>query len=96
MNNLIRVILAVVGGGIGALGTLMALVMLLAGGANSTPAQLASIKRWMLAWGVIGACSLIGCVWLLQTRRPLTAAGVGVFPMLAVIAVFLWIEFTKG
>lgn len=96
MSNIIGVILAVVGGGIGALGTLMALVMLLAGGANSTPAQLTSIKRWMLAWGVIGVASLVGCVWLLQARRPMTAAGVGVFPMLAVIAVFLWIEFTKG
>jgi hypothetical protein len=62
------------------LASLVFLVFLMAGGANSSPKQIAQIKAWMLAAGVIALCGIAGAVWAMVAGRPLTGAWIGAFP----------------
>jgi hypothetical protein len=80
----------------GALSTLGALVLIIAGSPNSSDAQLASLKRWAIGWIVLGLCSIVGAIWAIQSRRMLLGAGIGGFPCLAALACLIYIQNTKG
>ena len=69
----------------GALATLMMLVMLMASGANSSPAQILQIKWMMIGVAVIGLGGLVGGIWTLVAGRPWVSAGIGIVPAVAVM-----------
>lgn len=73
--------------GVGA--SVLMLVLLLASTPNSSPQQLAQIRGWMLAIGVLAAMSLVGSVWALIVKKPLPAAGVGALPLLFCVVSFI-------
>lgn len=79
----------------GVLGTLMILVMCLAGGANSTPLQIRRIKQIMLLTAVLGAAMAAGGIWLIVKGFPGYAALVGGFPMLFVIAAGFYLSWPR-
>jgi hypothetical protein len=73
----------------GALATLMMLVMLMAGGANSSPAQILQIKWMMMGVAVIGLGGLVGGIWTLIAGRPWVSAGIGIMPAVVAIGMFV-------
>lgn len=74
----------------GVVGTLMILVMLMAGGANSTPQQITTIK-WLLAgFSAAGLVCLVGGIVLIARSFPITGGAVGVLPMVLVFAGLIW------
>ena len=84
--NLILPILSMLIGGISSLTTL---VMLLAGGANSTPTQIRQIK-WMIASVVlVQVLALAGSIWLLIEKRGWPSCFVGVSPLIFAIVLVI-------
>lgn len=61
------------------------IVMLLAGGANSTPAQLTTLKQLMLAVSIIGLGGLAGGIWAFVAGRHWLSAALGAVPATFVI-----------
>lgn len=80
----------------GALASLSLLVLVMASTANSTDAQLAAAKRWMLVIALGGAAAAGGAVWLAFHGRPWTGAAVGGLPVAGMIGLFIWVEATRG
>ncbi len=76
----------------GGLSSLMMLTMCMAGGANSTPAQIHAIKIWMLVIAFGGLLTFVGGIWLIATGRPWFGAGVGGFPAAVVFGLMIWLE----
>ena len=75
-----------------ALATLTALVFCLAGGANSTPAQIRALKLWMLGLTLLGGAGITAGILLLRAGQPGWAAGVSVAPaviMASILAIAL-------
>lgn len=87
--------LAIVAWLIGAMGLLMLLTLLLAGGANSTKERLRRIKRLLLTTALMGMGILVGSAWLMVEGRPLWAAGLGVVPAAIVLGLMIWAEWTR-
>lgn len=83
---MIGLIVAICSTLLGMLATLMMLVLLMAGGANSSPQQITFIKFSMLAMLLICLISVVGAVWLMVARHPWWAAMAGAIPAFAAIA----------
>jgi hypothetical protein len=64
-----------------ALVTLTAVVFCAAGGANSTPAQIRTLKLWMLGLTLLGLAGIGAGVLLLRVGQPGWAAGVSFVPV---------------
>lgn len=77
---------------IGAMGALCLLVMLMAGGANSTPEQIRLIKWLMLATVVGGLIVCVGGIVLICKSHPVWGGVVGVMPMAVLIGLMIWAE----
>jgi len=78
---------------IGGLSTLTIVVFLLAGGANSTEAQIRQIKWMILSTIVVQALALAGSIWLLIEQRGWTSCIVGLSPLIfAVILVIVLVK----
>lgn len=75
----------------GVIGTLMILVFLMAGGANSTPAQIRRIKLAMLATAVLGVGCVVGGVWLSTYGYRGWGCGVALAPALFVFGAMVWL-----
>lgn len=73
--------------GVGA--TLMMFVLLLASAPNSKPEQLMQIKMLMLGMGLVGLIGLVGAIWAMIAGRHWLAAGIGISPAAAAIAMFI-------
>lgn len=76
----------------GAMSSLMLLTMCLAGGANSTPEQIRTIKMWMLVITVVGLLTFIGGIWLTASGRPWIGAVVGGLPAMVTFVLMVWLE----
>lgn len=87
--SLIVAIMALV---IGVLGTLSLLTLLMAGGANSTDAQIRAIKMWMLVTAIGGLLTFVGGVWLTAIGKHWIGAGVGILPMVVLIGLMVWVS----
>ena len=85
-SPMLHTILAILSMIIGGLSSLTMLVFLLAGGANSTEAQIRQIKWMIAATLVIEALSLAGSIWLLIEHRGWSACAVGLIPLMYAIA----------
>lgn len=85
MQHTTQIILAVVSMIIGGLGSLTMLVMLMAGGANSSEAQIRQIKWMMLSVAVVQVLALAGSIWLLVAHRGWASCGVGLIPFIYAI-----------
>ena len=75
-----------------ALATLTALVFCMAGGANSTPAQIRALKLWMLGLSLLGGAGITAGILLLRAGQPGWAVGVSFAPtfiMATILAVAL-------
>ncbi len=80
----------------GAVGTLMLLTLGLAGGANSTPAQIRMLKRFMLATALGGAGCFAGGIWILYKGFPGYAGLVGALPLIVVVVGMIWLTIRTG
>jgi len=60
--------------------TLTAVVFCLAGGANSTPEQIHSLKLWMLGCTLGGALGVGAGIWLLRVGSAGWATGAAILP----------------
>ena len=71
------------------LSSLCALVMMMAGLANSTPAQLEQGK-WMM-WGIVAVqvLSLAVAIWLMVRQKHWPASIVGIIPFVAVVTLVI-------
>jgi len=76
-----KIALAIVSMLLGTGATLVGLVFCMAGGANSSEAQIRAIKAIMLGQGLCWVASLAGGIWALATGRPGWAAGIGILPL---------------
>jgi|GEM_PF-1208133 len=74
--------------------TLITLVFLMAGGANSTPKQLRELK--IMLWGVffVGLSGLVGFIFALIYGRYGTACLLGAYPIVACIGLIVWLFIT--
>lgn len=79
----------------GILSTLVILVMCMAAGANSSPAQILLLKRLILGFGLTGLFCVAGAIALLVLKMPWWGAGVGALPILVMIAATI-IAFTRS
>lgn len=89
-------VMAVLSTAAGCVASLSLLVLVMASGANSTDAQLAALKRWMVVITVGGLAVAGGAVWLAVHGRPWTGAAVGGLPVAGMIGLFIWVEATRG
>ena len=74
---------------VGCFATVIALVLLLAGSANSKPAQWRQMKASMIIVSMVGASGLFGAIWLMVVGKPMPAAVVGVLPLAVSIVTLL-------
>jgi hypothetical protein len=81
---------------LGLAGTLMLMVFCVACSPNSSRAQLRQINFWLLASAVVGVtCFIGGCTFAAQGSFAL-ACVVGVFPLLALVSLFIKLETTRN
>lgn len=78
-------VLAVLSTIAGCLATLTMLVMLMAGGANASPAHITQIKWMMLGISAVGVAGLVGGIWAVVAGRPWLGAGLGGLPVVVVV-----------
>lgn len=76
--------------------SLMFLTLLMAGGANSTPEQIARIKAWMLATALVALGGVVAAVWMMIMKRPWVAAGAGAVPVAFCVVSVAWLVWTSG
>ena len=84
-----KITLAIVSMLLGTGATLVGLVFCMAGGANSSEAQIRAIKAIMLGFGLCWVASLAVGIWALATGRPGWAAGIGILPLVVVVTLFI-------
>ena len=78
---------------VGILASLTILVMLMAGGANSSEAQIRQIKWMMLSVAVVQVLALAGSIWLLIEHRGGLACAAGILPFVyAVVLVTVLVK----
>lgn len=63
-----------------ALATLTALVFCMAGGANSTPAQIRALKMWMVVITLLGTAGEVAGFFLIRAGQPGWAAVAAIAP----------------
>ena len=82
---ILKTVLASLSVAAGVMGTLMFIVFLMAGSANSKPDELRRIIQWM--WGIagVGVLCLSAGIWLICIGRPLTGGLIGGFPLAAMV-----------
>lgn len=85
MQYTTQIVLAVLSMIIGGLSSLTMLVMLMAGGANSSEVQIRQIKWMMLSVAVVQVLALAGSIWLLIAHRGWSSCGVGLIPLVYAI-----------
>lgn len=69
--------------------TLAAVVFCLAGGANSTPAQIHTLKLWMLGCTLGGALGVGAGIWLLRLGSAGWATGAAILPTVIMGAILV-------
>lgn len=74
--------------------TLTALVFCMAGGANSTPAQIRALKFWMAGLSLLGLAGIVAGVFLMRAGLPGWAAGAAFLPTV-IMAIILMIALLK-
>ena len=89
--KLLLPILAMIGT---ALATLTALVFCMAGGANSTPAQIRALKLWMIVISLLGVAGVTISIILIRAGQPGWAA-VAAFAPAVIFAIILGIALLK-
>jgi cytochrome c biogenesis protein CcdA len=82
-------VLAILAAAAGAFVSFLMVVLLFASAPNSTPAQWAEIRAWLIAVALVALGGLVGAVWLSVVKRPLLGAGVGALPALFCIVSFI-------
>lgn len=80
-----QLVLAILSMIIGGISSLTMLVMLMAGGANATPAHIRQIKWMMVSVLVVQVLSLVGSIWLLIEQRGWSSCIVGLIPFIYAI-----------
>jgi hypothetical protein len=76
------------------LATLTALVFCMAGGANSTPAQIHALKLWMGGLSLLGVAGVVVGIVLLRAGQPGWAAGAAFAPTI-IFGIILGIALLK-
>ena len=76
------------------LATLMALVFCMAGGANSTPAQIRALKLWMIVISLLGVAGVTISIILIRAGQPGWAAIVAIAPTI-IFGIILGIALLK-
>lgn len=77
-----------------ALATLTALVFFMAGGANSTPAQIRALKLWMAGLFLLGVAGVVAGIILIRAGQPGWAA-VAAFAPTIIFGIILGIALLK-
>ncbi len=77
-----------------ALATLTALVFCMAGGANSTPAQIRALKLWMIVISLLGVAGVTISIILIRAGQPGWAAIVAIAPTI-IFGIILGIALLK-
>lgn len=80
----------------GAVAALCLLVLLMASAPNGTPEFLARLKWGMIATSVAGVAVFGIAMWLTFTGKPLVGGLLGASPILWIIGLFIWVDWTKG
>lgn len=75
----------------GLIGTLTILTMLMLAGANSSEAEIRTIKRLLLLTVVLGLGFAGGGILLMIRQNPVLAGLVGIAPLLFVIGAVIWL-----
>lgn len=69
--------------------TLVALVMCMAMGANSSAGQIRALKLWMSGLSLLGVAGIVGAIVLMRYGQTGWATGVAFLPTVAIIVIFL-------
>jgi hypothetical protein len=69
--------------------TLCAVVFCMAGGANSTPAQIRAIKFWMAGLTLLGAAGVTTGIFLLRAGLHNWAAGAAILPSVIMVLILI-------
>lgn len=88
----VSLILAALATVVGACGSLMLFVLLLAGSPNSSPEQIRLIKWLMLLCAVAGLLCFGGGIFLTARAHPALASLVGALPMIVLVSLMIWVE----
>lgn len=75
--------------------SLMTLVFLMAGGANSSAPQIRQIKMMMLGVALFALVGLVGGIWAFIKQRYGLSALVGAVPLVGCIALIAWMFITE-
>ena len=76
------------------LATLTALVFCMAGGANSTPAQIRTLKLWMVVISLLGVADVVVGIILIRASQP-GWASLAAFAPTVIFAIILLIALIK-
>ncbi len=69
--------------------TLCAVVFCMAGGANSTPAQIRALKLWMAGLSLLGAGGVTAGILLMRAGQHGWAAGAAILPSLVMVIILI-------
>lgn len=84
------ILITILATALGVLGSLCLLVLIMAATPNSTDAQLAAAKRWMLFIAIAGFAIPVAAIWLGRTDRPWWGALVGILPAIGLVGLLIW------
>jgi hypothetical protein len=79
----------------GVLGTMTLFTFCIACGANSSPAEIRTIKLWMLAIVLSGMLCLGGGVLLAARGMPIYGSVVGAMPMIILVSLMVWLTISQ-
>lgn len=82
-------ILAILAIAVTSIATLTAVVFVMAMGANATPAQIRTLKRWMAGLALLGAGGIAGAIVLLCDGQPGRASLAAMTPVAAFLLLFV-------
>lgn len=88
-------VLAIVATFVAGASSLLTLVLLMAGGANSSPQQILFIKVSMLATAVVCVGCTVAAIWLMIARHPWWALVAGIAPLIFCIALIITWHFSE-
>jgi uncharacterized membrane protein len=69
--------------------TATAVVFCLAGGANSTPAQIRTLKLWMAGLSLLGIAGIVTGILLLRAGQHGWASGAAAIPSAIILIIFI-------
>ncbi len=84
-------VLAILSNIAGAFASFLMIVLLFASAPNSTPAQWAQIRAWLIAVTVVAFAGCVSSIWFMVAKRPWVAAGLGGMPTVFCILSFILI-----